>query len=85
MAPLQSQPFHIHSTRTHSRVTRSDPEPPSYPEANEEALELSAGDGDAILDAMIAETDDSTDSQVSDQSHPPILANRRRLSAASRC
>ena len=59
-------------------MTRSDPEPPSYPEANEEALELSAGDGDAILDAildaMIAETDDSTDSQVSDQIHPPILA-----------
>jgi len=60
-------------------VTRSDPEPPSYPEANEEALELSAGDGDAILDAMIAETDDSTDSQVSDQSHPPILATDEAL------
>ena len=35
-------------------MTRSDPEPPSYPEANEEALELSAGDGDAILDVLVA-------------------------------
>jgi len=55
-------------------VTRSDPAPRSTPQANEESVELSVGDGDAIQDALIAETNDSTYSQASDQSYQPILA-----------
>ena len=55
-------------------MRRPDPVPLSHPEADEAALELSAGDGDAMLDAMIAEPCDSTDSQVSDEVRQPILA-----------
>lgn len=66
---------HPNSTRTHLRVTGPDPTPLSHLKAAEGTPEVSAGDGDAILDAIVAETDDGADTDVSDPSNQPILAS----------